>query len=337
MIRLSHSTTHGVAAAPSVEGVRHALQGAIELEHSTIPLYLYALYSLRPGTNQVASKVLHSVVIEEMLHMVLAANVLSALGGRPVVDRPGFVPSYPGGLPGGVEGGLHVHLAPLSHAQLDLFAEVEEPHEALDAEPFPEGQAPGLTIGEFYRSISDALSELGDAAFSPRHQVGPEVLWGSIAVGDVASAQAALELIIEQGEGTSTSPLEAGGRGLAHYYRFSELRHGRHLVADAASPTGYGYVGDEVVFDDDAVIPLARDPRGADLEGELAALNDEANARYRDVLVGVHQLLNGKGDNATFESCLGLMSALEHSAKALIATSEAQGRPTGPSFEMPLR
>jgi hypothetical protein len=39
------------------------------------------------------------VVIEEMLHMTIAANVLNAVGGHPAIDRPDFVPNYPEDLP----------------------------------------------------------------------------------------------------------------------------------------------------------------------------------------------------------------------------------------------
>jgi hypothetical protein len=68
----------------TIAGVRGALQGAIKLEHSTIPAYLYALYSLKPGENQRIADLLTSIVQEEMLHMSLACNVLNAIGGEPI-------------------------------------------------------------------------------------------------------------------------------------------------------------------------------------------------------------------------------------------------------------
>ena len=49
--------------------VCNALQQAVELEHSTIPLYLYSLYSLDRNSNREISDILQSVVVEEMLHM----------------------------------------------------------------------------------------------------------------------------------------------------------------------------------------------------------------------------------------------------------------------------
>ena len=111
------------------KAVCDTLQDAIELEHSTIPLYLYALSSLDPRKNASIAQILQSVVIEEMLHMALAANVVNALGGSPQIDKPDFVPCYPGPLPGGVESDLTVHLAPFSMLQLETFLNIETPHD----------------------------------------------------------------------------------------------------------------------------------------------------------------------------------------------------------------
>ncbi|RBH51872.1 hypothetical protein C3F00_033145, partial [Pseudomonas sp. MWU13-2860] len=52
------------------------LAGAVRLELSTIPTYLTALFSIKPGQNQEARALVQSVVVEEMLHMTLAANTL---------------------------------------------------------------------------------------------------------------------------------------------------------------------------------------------------------------------------------------------------------------------
>ncbi len=67
----------------NIDDLRRILQEAIELEHFTIPPYLCALYSIQAGTNDQAAKIIHSVVMEEMLHMVMAANILNAIGGKP--------------------------------------------------------------------------------------------------------------------------------------------------------------------------------------------------------------------------------------------------------------
>jgi rubrerythrin len=108
-------------ALDTPEGLQRALQHAVMLEHATIPTYLYALYSLKPGTNAEIRELIGSVVIEEMSHMALACNILNAIGGSPVIDDPRFVPRYPGPLPGGVESQLIVPLKPFS---LDLVQKV---------------------------------------------------------------------------------------------------------------------------------------------------------------------------------------------------------------------
>jgi len=69
----------------SIESLREHLQWAVEIEHSTLPPYLCALYSLDPARNPAAVEVVTSVFVEEMLHLTLAANLLNAVGGKPVL------------------------------------------------------------------------------------------------------------------------------------------------------------------------------------------------------------------------------------------------------------
>src|ERR1700692_3696635 len=76
--------------------LRALLQSAIKLETSTIPPYFCAYFTLKPGTNQEVAEVIRSVVKEEMLHMSIAANILIAIRGAPVINHPSFIPTYPG-------------------------------------------------------------------------------------------------------------------------------------------------------------------------------------------------------------------------------------------------
>ena len=78
----------------TVAYVQSLLQTAIEVEHSTIPLYLTTAYSIVNQSSFEATTML-GVVMEEMLHMVNAANVLNAIGGAPSLDHPDFIPTYP--------------------------------------------------------------------------------------------------------------------------------------------------------------------------------------------------------------------------------------------------
>ena len=346
MITLHRSTLAGLHLdEPTPASVHAALQRAIELEHATIPVYLYAYFSLDPVLNADAAAIIKSVVVEEMLHMVLAANVLNAIGGAPAISHRRFIPAYPGHLPGGVEGQLQLHLRPFSDEQLEAFIEIEEPRDPLDYESHAAlVDVPSVTIGEFYATIATAISRLAPSAFAPapRHQVGPDLMFGSVTVVDAQSAIEALETIVEQGEGTSTSPQEIDGpngvNDFAHFYRLSELKHRRRLVrvADPAAPLpAYAFAGDPVTVDPSGIIDLPADPSSRDYpEGSPARHQvDTFNETYTVLLGQLHDLLNGHNDLATFMSSLATMSTLEDLARAMVAGSETAGVPVGPSFE----
>ena len=135
--------------------LRSAVQSAIELEHSTMPPYLYALYSL-DNTNPAIYATLRSIAVEEMQHMLLACNLLNAIGGAAKIDDTSFVPTYPTHLPGTVHGSLIVPLMPFSKTIAEtVFMGIEEPESPLN---FPvlslmTTATPARTIGQFYNRI----------------------------------------------------------------------------------------------------------------------------------------------------------------------------------------
>jgi len=344
MIRLQSSSIQGLrGAVPTVQSVCAALQQAVELEHATIPVYLYALYSLDPARNGAIAGIIQSVVIEEMLHMTLASNVLNALGGSPQIGQPGFIPSYPGPLPGGVENSLTVHLAPFSMAQLQTFLEIEEPEDPINyrVAALAVGlQGASITIGQFYTAISDAIALLGDGAFvnPPRNQVGADLMPESVVVTNVATAQQAINTIIEQGEGTSTSPLEEIGKGYAHYYRFMQIKKGRQLVAvpGAVPPAQpYAYAGAPVPFDPQGVYAVPTNPKAAGYPAgsTQAFANDNFNYTYTGLLGALNALCNGQSTQDQFNTAIGLMMSLKGQAKAMMAGIPNPAVLTGPSFE----
>lgn len=53
---------------------------------------------------------IRSVVMQEMLHLAQAANLLISIGGRPLIDDPSVVPTYPTKLSGHVLPQLNVTL-----------------------------------------------------------------------------------------------------------------------------------------------------------------------------------------------------------------------------------
>lgn len=324
--------------------LRDALQVAVELEHATIPAYLYALYSIEPGANQEVAALIRSVVVEEMTHMGLVCNIINAIGGAPEIGTAGFIPTFPGPLPGSVETGLVVHLRPLS---LDLvenvFMVIEEPehpltfHTALEA-------APPLTIGQFYAAIAKQLAASGEEIFTgdPHLQVVNDVGDAElVAIKDLKSALAAIEMIVEQGEGTTQTPTDEEG-GLAHYYRFSEIVHGRRLVANPNAPADappdqrYVYGGDPIPFDPAGVRSLTVDPTSASYAaGTQARLaNDNFNYAYTSLLTSLRTTFNGSPH--TLMTAIGLMESCKQQAldmgKLPVSGSPA-GEVAGPSFQ----
>lgn len=346
MITLRRAMVAGLESdTPAVQAVRDALQLAIELEHATIPVYLYTMYSLDPAKNAAIVQLIESIVVDEMLHMVLSANVLNALGGSPEIDKPAFVPQYPGHLPGSVESGLTVHLRPFSMEHLDELIAIEQPEDPLVFRALAAvGGDDHVTIGEFYADICDAIVKLGDGAFDPagRNQVPPELMDGSIVVTNVATAKAAIDTIVRQGEGTTTSPLAAADGEMAHYYRFEEIKHGHLLVAlpDPQQPDqAYSYTGAAVPFDSTGVYPVPSDPHAHGfptgyLPGSAEALmNDRFNATYTGLLGALHALVNGEATNERFSAALGIMMSLKSQAMGMTAGLARPGLHVGPTFQ----
>ena len=113
----------------TLEELHDYLYLAMQIEHATIPPYLLALYSIHPMTNSDATHVLRVVVVEEMLHLTLAANILNAVGGKPDLTVKGFVPQYPAYLPTG-ETDFAVPLQAFSEDAVDTFLKIERPAKA---------------------------------------------------------------------------------------------------------------------------------------------------------------------------------------------------------------
>lgn len=338
----------------SVDRLRDLLGAAVKLELSTIPPYLCALYSIHPEGNDEAKLVIRSVVVEEMLHMVLAANVLNAIGGEPRVSGPEHAPRYPHELPDGIV----LNLLPFSAAAVDLFLKVENPehdHHALDPDHPLMAQRdherhvaacthalerPG-TIGAFYEAIGEALKEEAEQIGEERlfsgdraRQVGREYYYAGggrpIEVTDLESALASLEEIVDQGEGDIASMFDNDG-DLAHYFRFQQLSHNRAYRAsdEPEAPTGASM---EVDFE--AVYPMIANPRNQDYrDPELRAASDAANRTWSKLLVQIDEAFNG--DPSALVPAVHSMFKLRDEALVLLANPlpDHPGRHAGPTFE----
>ncbi len=337
----------------SLEDLKDFLQTALRVEQATIPPYLCALYSIPDGLNREASHTIHTVVMEEMLHMVLVANLLNAIGGKPVVDCPRFPMNYPNPLPGFdhlpmAEHPYQVELRKFSPEAMETFLRIELP--GYD-DPKKRGEPPG-TIGQFYamirRGFQDAHKELKDSLFKKewrKRQVTPEYYYGGsggvFEVHDMESAMKAIDEIVDQGEGHkgtlfsahSGSKRYSGDEEPAHYYRFNEIYTGRFYQAgdEADKPPS----GPEFPVRWDGVYDMHPNPKAEDFPkgSPTRKLMDECNQTYTRVLGALHDSFNG--NPAKLGEGVRDMYQMKYQAVALmkIPRDDDSGTTAGPAFQ----
>jgi hypothetical protein len=162
------------------EALIYTLGKAAELEHLVMLQYLFAAFSLKqredegltPETLAAVTrwrKTLLEISAQEMLHLALVQNLLTAVGAAPRLARPNFpMPAY------AYPAGVRIELVPFGEAALRHFAFLEG---RIGTERLFVGQPNAQATEEHFR--------------------WPEL----VAVTDLASAHQAIDTIVEQGEG----------------------------------------------------------------------------------------------------------------------------------------
>ena len=312
----------------SVEDLRDHIAVAIAVELSTIPPYLYAMYSIADRSSE-ASLLIRSIVAEEMLHAALASNLLLAVGGEPDFASTALIPAYPQLLP---------HHSPplelsLGPASLDLVRDVlmriEQP-EAHGAPPEPDVFE---TLGQFYHALTIAIDELSAASdiFSDpqvRRQLADPSFYspvafdaedsgGLMAVVDRATADEAIEIIVHQGEGLSEDRwADPGHHELTHYHKLLQ-------IAEGISPLG-------------EVRAVPTDPRVADYPEPIQPAAHLFNAAYRYTYLLLDELLGPSPDKTEHVSRLYTIMASTMSSVAywLVEQPIGDGLVAAPTFEV---
>lgn len=234
------------------EELRSHLQWAIEVELSTIPPYLYAMYAIE-DENSEAYGLIRSVAVEEMLHLALVSNLLTSVGGTPRLYDEEVIPSFPTALP---------------HHTPELILNLKEPDEDLIKNVFLQIEQPMRTdsisdtdsfesIGEFYLSIEDALERLDEEypifeqsresvaeATNRAYQMSNPNYYtpveydsaesgGLHEISDLGTAEKAVETIIHQGEGLRDHRYaDPNHKELTHYYKFKQIADGDVPIGD---------------------------------------------------------------------------------------------------------
>ncbi len=280
------------------------LTQACELEHGLMCEYMFAQFTLKRTQEEGLSAeqqakvaaweaVIIDVTKQEMLHLALAINLLTAIGAAPHLHRPNF-PILSRWYPPGVQ----IALVPFGERALRHFIYLERPEgmDLDDAEGFAAvGRAQPLTnddslmavpedyqtVGHLYRGIEHGLGRLvdrhGEAGVfigPPQAQATTEVFeWAELtAVTDLASARAAIELIVEQGEGAR------GDWRNAHFGKFVALLDD-YLAARAADPG----------FEPARPVVSAYVRRPADVEADTALITDPLTAQVADLFNAIYE------------------------------------------------
>lgn len=241
------------------EALIWTLGKAAALEQLVMCQYLYAAFGLKDreddgltapqldATRRWRRELIH-IAEQEMLHLALVQNLLTSVGAAPTFGRPNF-PLPPHAYPAGIR----MELLPFGEQSLRHFIYLERP-EGLDmadqdelaaiekAAPLPVADEDDIgprlqdfeTIGGLYRAIEVGFDRLAERLGEQRLFLGPPGaqatsgrfwLSGFVPVTDLASAHAAIDVIVEQGEGARGDWREAHfGRLVAVLDEFLDLR-----------------------------------------------------------------------------------------------------------------
>jgi hypothetical protein len=278
---------------------------AAEIEHALMCEYLFAAFSLKDrsdgtlGEGQLEAvdrwrKVILGVAAQEMLHLAITANLLTALGASPHLSRPNL-PQPARHYPPGVR----IALLPFGEQALRHFMFLERPEGMLldDADGISalEQTAPLMTeddivprlqdfatVGHLYRAIEDGFGHLVGKLGENRVFIGPahaqitqaNFAWPQLhAVTDLRSAVNAIEAIVEQGEGPRGDWREA------HFGRFKGVLD-EYLQMRAATPS----------FEPARPVVAAR-VRMAEGEPGATIIDNPLTARVADLFNVVYEVL----------------------------------------------
>jgi Ferritin-like len=338
-----------------LDWLKNSLQAAIKLEFSTLPPYLCALWSIKDvdadgnPTGPVADSIKDQIALEEMLHMGLACNLLTAIDGTPSLNTSDGVPSYPGSLPGNVNPELEISLRGLSKEAVLGFLEIEQPNFpplisskfTFGLEKLQENVDTFPTIGDFYSYILRTFNVL-----KPDLKIDKQVefyLPKSIVIKTLADVEMAIQTIQLQGEGSQISPSDDGIKDatlkdLAHYYRFAEINNGKKLILVDGQ---LKFEGADIPFPE--AFPMAKIPLGGykkeqirtEVRDEVGQVLDEFDLNFTQMMNQLQEAWTN--DPTAIRRAVRSMRSLQLPAQKLMAVSilaDGSSGHFGPCFRL---
>lgn len=317
----------------NVAELRQHLQWAMSVELSLIQPYLFAMYSIA-DTDGDPYKLVRSVVTEEMLHAVLDANLLVAVGGDPKFYSREHFREYPMEMPHHTPQ-LMLHLEPMSAELLQTFIVIEQPKD-VDPGDLDDDSDVYHTQGQFYLAIETAIKRLnaesdlfddprpdrqmGDPRYYAPVEFDAEDSGGIVLIDSLAAACDAIDIVIHQGEGLHEAHFaDPDHLELTHYFKFKN-------IADGVNPLG-------------DVWPMAHNPKRGDLDPALHDACDLFNAAYCYTLITLDEIYQPQspGDR---DALVGRLYALMSDVMSPVALwlvrrpiSPGAAEHAGPTFE----
>ena len=287
----------------------YLLTEAAELEHGIMCCYLFSAFSMKRNVSEGITeeqlavmnrwrRTIMQVATEEMTHMALACNLLTAVGGKPHTRRPNL-PSSPRAYPptfrlglvpfdkGSLESFIFLERPEEDHQHgVDMTGEDDVPHSLVFFNDIFSSERQYSTVGHLYRGIEDGFRYLAQKYGEEGLFVGPPNaqiassyfgLSGLKPVTDLDSAVAAIEGIVEQGEGAR------GDNENSHYGRFLAMgnEYDQMLVDDPEFTPGR-----PVVSNPYSILPQDV----SDLES-VTLLNDRLSVHIGSLFDGCYEVL----------------------------------------------
>ncbi|MGP4014882.1 ferritin-like domain-containing protein [Saccharopolyspora sp. 5N708] len=274
-----------------VDDLAAHLHVAGQVELSTIPLYLYSAYSIKTkgysqwAPPQGALRTMIGVAIEEMLHLTLVRNLMLAIDRGHLIRfyKKEFMPTFPSFMLNRTPD-LKLDLKRLSTSHVDTFIELEKPDkietgDILRAQTTKIGQY--TSLGAFYRKIWKGFQDVFPERIASWPNANEEYqysrgFWNQfgagkpIVVNSLGTAKQALDIIIEQGEGSATDhkmvpkrpdkPVP-GHEEFTHYEKFLRIKKNVEGIGAGNAEQDYDFTIDDK---DRATWPVLDNPKITD-------------------------------------------------------------------------
>ncbi|WP_235453131.1 ferritin-like domain-containing protein [Streptomyces olivochromogenes] len=255
----------------SLGWLQSALQQAITLEIATLPPYLCGYWSILGGSeaSAAARKAILTIIYDEMSHLGHVCNMLTTIGGQPLLADEKVIAPYPCPLPGGVRPKLNpkleVYLSGFTRESVKMFSEIEAPEKPLAS--FGADEEEFRSIGLFYSAILEVFEQHLDWINGRRQVIVDMKGQGEgnslFAIESIEDVRLAITIIKEQGEGTDKTPENKfpGYKGeLAHYYVFREIYRGKKLAKVSDDPPKWDFAGADIPMP--SAYPMGTVPKG---------------------------------------------------------------------------